>query len=933
MERRRVFVVIAAALSFGLTAGMLGAADDMNVALGGTATQSSVASGGVPERAIDGNTNGLWSSGTITHTGNDAMPWWQVDLGKMYSLTRIVLWTRTDSCCIARLTNFKVSVFDDAAQEVWSDVFYDDCDNIAYPNPSLEIILPDDTVGQVVRVDLTGCDAAQRYLSLAEVQVFSDLVGEPLEIQRQPANVRVNEGRTATLSVLAYGELPLHYEWFKGDEEIPDSDADTLTIDPAMKSDAGMYHVVVSNPATPGGVESDPAELIVTSKNLALAGTAWQSSEANSGAPARAIDGNVDGNWAVASTTHTGGGDVAPTWEVALPIEGTIEMVVLWNRVDCCQQRLSNFRVTVYDSARQVTFEEDFFTDGIDSPVASEPFEIPLPADTPGRYVRVELLGPNAAPEFVLSLAEVEVLGESPEPPPNPNLARKGTAWQSSDYSSAYPASMAIDGNYGNFTHTAGVDDAATWEVNLGEMTDISEIILYNRTSCCGSRLRDITVSVLDDAAGLVYESKLLNPENTGYTYPNGPATLSVNLVEELGAAVQGQIVRIARTPDPDLSGSGGEGDANEANALSMGEVAIYAALCPADGDTHCGGLTLVGPKEGQPGLYRLVGVALDDTDDVPQYTFTVNDGVNPATSIGPRQGDFAYFALTPADWTLSVAADDDLIRCADVAGDAVCEIAFTPAPHQDNVAPLGIATQSTTAYDGVPERAIDGNTNGLWAAASVSHTDVGTLEDVPWWEVDLQILYPLGRIVLWSRLDVAWERLTNFRVSVLDEVRDVVFEETFFEDGLTWPYTLSEGFEIQLPKGTEGQYVRVERLGPDVKGLMYLSLAEVEVYTAPAGTQFIRGDTDGNGIYTLGDGIQVLERLFADREAYTSDCEDTGDLDDNGILTIGDAVWLFNYLFAEGELKKPPYPPADTCGLDPTPETTLGCNKFDSCQ
>ncbi|MBN1420420.1 MAG: hypothetical protein JXP34_16705 [Planctomycetes bacterium] len=101
----------------------------------------------------------------------------------------------------------------------------------------------------------------------------------------------------------------------------------------------------------------------------------------------------------------------------------------------------------------------------------------------------------------------------------------------------------------------------------------------------------------------------------------------------------------------------------------------------------------------------------------------------------------------------------------------------------------------------------------------------------------------------------------------------------------------------------------------------------------AEVGPRFIRGDTDGNGIYTLGDGIQVLERLFADREAFTSDCEDAGDLDDNGIFTIGDAVWLFNYLFAEGELKKPPFPPADTCGPDETPETTLGCNKFDFCK
>ncbi|MBN1420595.1 MAG: hypothetical protein JXP34_17610 [Planctomycetes bacterium] len=88
----------------------------------------------------------------------------------------------------------------------------------------------------------------------------------------------------------------------------------------------------------------------------------------------------------------------------------------------------------------------------------------------------------------------------------------------------------------------------------------------------------------------------------------------------------------------------------------------------------------------------------------------------------------------------------------------------------------------------------------------------------------------------------------------------------------------------------------------------------------------FLRGDTDGNGTYTLGDGVQILERLFADREAFTSNCEDAGDLDDSGSFTIGDAIWLFNFIFATGELKKDPYPPYPLCGPDPTPDDGMDC-------
>ncbi|MBN1418650.1 MAG: hypothetical protein JXP34_07715 [Planctomycetes bacterium] len=64
----------------------------------------------------------------------------------------------------------------------------------------------------------------------------------------------------------------------------------------------------------------------------------------------------------------------------------------------------------------------------------------------------------------------------------------------------------------------------------------------------------------------------------------------------------------------------------------------------------------------------------------------------------------------------------------------------------------------------------------------------------------------------------------------------------------------------------------------------------------------FIRGDTDGNGVYTIGDGVQILNLLFDDAvTALTSDCDDAGDVDDNGVFTIGDAVMMFNFLFASG--------------------------------
>ncbi|MBN1418964.1 MAG: hypothetical protein JXP34_09320 [Planctomycetes bacterium] len=85
----------------------------------------------------------------------------------------------------------------------------------------------------------------------------------------------------------------------------------------------------------------------------------------------------------------------------------------------------------------------------------------------------------------------------------------------------------------------------------------------------------------------------------------------------------------------------------------------------------------------------------------------------------------------------------------------------------------------------------------------------------------------------------------------------------------------------------------------------------------------FIRGDTSGDGSFILNDGIQILERLFANRPAFDSDCEETGDANNSGQLEIGDAVWVLNYLFADGPI---PDPPAPACGADPDPPG-LGCN------
>jgi hypothetical protein len=157
------------------------------------------------------------------------------------------------------------------------------------------------------------------------------------------------------------------------------------------------------------------------------------------------------------------------------------------------------------------------------------------------------------------------------------NVARSGTAAQSTTLGSFTP-NLGINNNLGDFTHTLGGDTDPFWQVTLTNEIAIYSIVLHNRTSCCGSRLRDITIEILSTTVGGAvtnWTSSLLNPENSGFAYPNGPASISNNLVTLTGGPVPGRIVRVRRTPDPDLSGTGGQGNTDEPAVLSLGEVVI----------------------------------------------------------------------------------------------------------------------------------------------------------------------------------------------------------------------------------------------------------------------------------------------------------------------------------------------------------------------
>jgi hypothetical protein len=93
-----------------------------------------------------------------------------------------------------------------------------------------------------------------------------------------------------------------------------------------------------------------------------------------------------------------------------------------------------------------------------------------------------------------------------------------------------------------------------------------------------------------------------------------------------------------------------------------------------------------------------------------------------------------------------------------------------------------------------------------------------------------------------------------------------------------------------------------------------------------PATGSYRRGDSNGDGVVDLSDGIRTLGFLFLGVEGPP--CLDAADANDSGDVDLSDAVYTFIFLFLGGP--RPPLPFPD-CDIDSTPDV-LGCKSYLGC-
>ncbi|KAJ1480258.1 hypothetical protein T484DRAFT_1901378 [Baffinella frigidus] len=162
--------------------------------------------------------------------------------------------------------------------------------------------------------------------------------------------------------------------------------------------------VTFGDPATLGDPEACPTR---------------QSSTSFGGVAARANDGDTSGEFPSGkSCTHTwdddgmsGLGTADPWWEVDLQHVREVAGVKLYNRADCCGDRLTNVTIRVGDRGAPDHGENAVCARGVDVSLGDSFLAICAGGPFRGRYVTVQRPGPNK----ILTICEAEVVGESAE--------------------------------------------------------------------------------------------------------------------------------------------------------------------------------------------------------------------------------------------------------------------------------------------------------------------------------------------------------------------------------------------------------------------------------------------------------------------------------------------------------------------------------------
>jgi len=167
--------------------------DGRNLAPEGTATQHSTADGAPASRAIDGNTEGVFAQGSVSLTGPAENAWWEVDLGAMRPVEKVIVFGRAGAD--ATPGGIKVIVLDGSRAPVW------ELAQREAPQPSRVYSLDEPMDVKLARVHTDYADA-----DYDETLVISDAFPKNPNLRKRSATRKgwSNAGATGTVHTLSF---------------------------------------------------------------------------------------------------------------------------------------------------------------------------------------------------------------------------------------------------------------------------------------------------------------------------------------------------------------------------------------------------------------------------------------------------------------------------------------------------------------------------------------------------------------------------------------------------------------------------------------------------------------------------------------------------------------------------------------------------------
>ncbi len=244
----------------------------------------------------------------------------------------------------------------------------------------------------------------------------------------------------------------------------------------------------------------------------------------------------VDLLWSTYSLTQDLPGSY---WMAELGRPYEISRIEIVNRTAPDDAELAGLTLTVENMDDQAVYEEV-----LTNPGSGAALQINLPAGTVGRSVRIGLSGSetNGAGNQRVGLTEVRVLGDAqieymPEPYVAEEVEFDFAVWQSTDYSSSYPADNAVDGDTDTFSHTDTSTADNYWIADMFQERVIDSVDLVDR-SYSDLRMEGYTLYILDDSMEPVASTVTTDPGSGGtftYTPPAGTAGRYVKVCLENG--------------------------------------------------------------------------------------------------------------------------------------------------------------------------------------------------------------------------------------------------------------------------------------------------------------------------------------------------------------------------------------------------------------